>query len=246
MSRAFGARMLGVSARSWRYHRPRAFYISRCSSPLSRSRNNSSNTSSTPNPFAGYYEDLLDKPLHAVQNVTRSPTTPPPPDELPQTEKDVVLEKARVVFGSRLAGPGERQAAIDSASTNIAGVLVPPRPEEPDNCCMSGCVNCVWDLFRDEMEDWAAKSAEARAKIMAQRQKEPPKSKEPPIPGHVAASVDEDGGGSQSNWGAEDGMESFGPGSAEKDLFEGIPVGIREFMKTEKKLKAKHAKAKSG
>ncbi|KAJ6781423.1 hypothetical protein PWT90_02261 [Aphanocladium album] len=50
-------------------------------------------------------------------------------------------ERARVIFGSRLLGPAERAdraAGRQAKSTTIAGVLVPPRPEEPDNCCMSG------------------------------------------------------------------------------------------------------------
>lgn len=139
-----------------------------------------------------------------------------------------------MVFGSRLAGPAERRKEIEAASQDIAGVLVPPRPTEPDNCCMSGCVNCVWDLYRDEMEEWAAKSAEARARLQVQRKQGlgsgtmvAPKG----TPAHVATSMDDDGGGSEANWGASMGQDH---------LFDDIPVGIREFMKTEKKLRHKH------
>lgn len=92
--------------------------------------------------------------------------------------------------------------------------MVPPKPEEPDNCCMSGCVNCVWDRYRDELEEWAEMSAKARSALQAKD----------------GASMDEDGGGSDIMW---------DPLSAGDDLLEGIPVGIREFMKTEKKLKEK-------
>jgi hypothetical protein len=45
--------------------------------------------------------------------------------------------------------------------------------------------------------------------------------------------VDDDGGGSETNWGTDFSSE---------DLFKGVPVGIREFMKTEKRLKEKHAR----
>jgi hypothetical protein len=150
------------------------------------------------------------------------------------TEKEETLQKARVVFGSRLAGPGERKADIEAKSQNIAGIMVPPRPTEPDNCCMSGCVNCVWDMYRDEMEEWAAKSAEARAAMQVQResgQGTGAMNAEQGTPSHVATSMDDDGGGSESNWGA---------GIAQGNLFDDIPVGIREFMKTEKKLKQRH------
>ena len=94
---------------------------------------------------------------------------------------------------------------------------------------MSGCVNCVWDVFRDDIEEWAAKSAEARVKLMEQRRAQGHTAGE--MPGHVAGSGDEDGGGSAMEL---DGARGDG------DLFEGIPVGIREFMKTEKKLKERH------
>jgi len=192
-------------------------------------------------PFQGYYADLLDAPLRSVQPGTRTAPTPPPPDELPKTEKEEQLAKARVVFGSRLAGPVERRRAIEAHSQNVAGIVVPPRPGEPDNCCMSGCVNCVWDQYRDELEEWAAKSAEARAKLIEQRttgRATGMMAREAGMPKHVAVSMDDDGGGSETNWAAGDGMETFGDAGG-ADLFADIPVGIREFMKTEKKLKEK-------
>lgn len=189
-------------------------------------------------PVDGYAEDLLNAPLHRVQPGTQTAPAPPPADELPKTEKEEAISKARVVFGSRLAGPVERRDQIRKASTTVAGILVPPKPDEPDNCCMSGCVNCVWDVYRDELEEWAAASAEARQKLIRQRvqgQATGMMAQEGGMPSHVATSMDDDGGGSETNW---EGMESFGDGNA--DLFQGIPVGIREFMKTEKKLKQQH------
>lgn len=166
------------------------------------------------------------------------PTTPPPSsDSLPKSQKEQTLEKARIVFGSKLAGPAERTKEIEAASKVIAGVIVPPKPDEPDNCCMSGCVNCVWDLYRDEMEGWAEKSRMARQAQAQERNKGEGKREVlagsgngSRVPLHVATSVDDDGGGSESNW-------NVGADDSESDLFEGVPVGIREFMRTEKKLK---------
>jgi hypothetical protein len=181
-------------------------------------------------PIDQYAEDSLNAPLTLIQPSTKTVPAPPlpppaerPPAERPLTGPEAQALKAQTIFGSR--DPGEREAELKNASTTIAGVLVPPKPDEPDNCCMSGCVNCVWDRYRDELEDWAAASAEARQKLQAQR-----------AASEAATSVDDDGGGSETNW-KED--------SGEKDLFEGVPVGIREFMKIEKRLKEQHKKEQS-
>jgi predicted nucleic acid-binding Zn-ribbon protein len=182
---------------------------------------------------------MLKKPLPEVQPLTKTAPEPPPPESLPKTQKELTLEKARIVFGSKLAGPADRRKEIDAASEVIAGVTVPPKPAEPDNCCMSGCVNCVWDMFRDDMEEWAEKSAQARAAIQAQRQNGVGSGHMvagSDVPSHVATSMDDDGGGSESNWEADGGKDT-------SSLFDDIPVGIREFMRTEKKLKMQQKKA---
>lgn len=188
-------------------------------------------------------KDILDEPLGKIQPATRTAPKAPPTDELPKTDKEERMEKARVVFGSRLAGPAERRRVIDAASHDVAGIMVPPKPEEPDNCCMSGCVNCVWDVYRDDLEEWASKSAEAREKLQAQRSSGAATgtmiNQKPGMPSHIAVSMDDDGGGSETNWNTGVAM------SGDKgDLFANIPIGIREFMRTEKMLKKKHSEEK--
>lgn len=149
-------------------------------------------------------------------------TSPPAPSPPPAT----AAEKARIVFGSRLLGPAEqadRLATKTAQSIYVAGVLVPPRPEEPDNCCMSGCVNCVWDRFRDDMEEWSAKKNEAQTRLMA-----------------GSKTMDADGGGSEASWGVNIGSSKITKDMWDEDVFQSVPVGIREFMKQEKRLKEKH------
>jgi hypothetical protein len=121
---------------------------------------------------------------------------------------------------------------------------VPPRPEEPDNCCMSGCVNCVWDRYRDELEDWSTARRAADANLRKEKGLEKGRSRRKKAgtglmlgegekgAQHTMTSMDDDGGGGETNW-------STDPAT---DLFKGIPVGILEFMKTEKRLKEKHAR----
>ena len=187
-------------------------------------------------------------------------TVPPQPSAEPATAQ----EKARIIFGSRLAGPAERADRLQSIrnrSTLIAGVLVPPRPEEPDNCCMSGCVNCVWDRYGEELEDWAAASARAEEALRAQKEKKKKQvAREASIkdttrvssqaPSSTSISMDDDGGGSETNWRPEEIEKEKQMAKTDRpkiakdlwddELYRNVPVGIREFMKTEKKLKKKH------
>ncbi|KAF5008612.1 hypothetical protein FDECE_5120 [Fusarium decemcellulare] len=194
-------------------------------------------------PLGSYYETMLEYPLPIPPQKPEEPpktadpkvkppakkasttTAQPEPGPQPQTPQ----ERAKIIFGSRLLGPVEqadRLAARKAQSTYIAGVLVPPKPEEPDNCCMSGCVNCVWDRFRDEMEEWSLKNAEAQLALKK-----------------VEGSMDSDGGGSESNWSTPAvGDTKIAKDFWDEQLYESVPVGIREFMKQEKRLKERHAR----
>lgn len=197
-------------------------------------------------PLKGYYADLLDAPLLSVQPATGTAPELSPQDDRLMTQREETLAKARKVFGSRVSGPEERKLEIEGKSQLIAGVLVPPRPEEPDNCCMSGCVNCVWELYREDLEEWAAKSNKAKQKMIEQRtrgQATGMMAQEKGMPSHAAVSMDDDGGGSETNWSTAPETEPYQGAEESVDPLAGIPVGIREFMKTEKKLKAKHRAA---
>ncbi|KAJ6439814.1 Oxidoreductase-like protein [Purpureocillium lavendulum] len=210
-------------------------------------------------PLGGYYEDILRDPIPYPFNhkpeeppstadpkvlppskrpqvskkspTTRKPDTPSTPSAstsppVPTPPPKTAAEKARIVFGSRLLGPAEqadRLALKKSQSSYIAGVLVPPRPDEPDNCCMSGCVNCVWDRYRDDMEEWSAQKNEAQRRLK-----------------QGSGTMDSDGGGSETNWGVKLGDAKITKDMWEEDVFKSVPVGIREFMKQEKRLKEKH------
>ncbi|PFH58496.1 hypothetical protein XA68_13604 [Ophiocordyceps unilateralis] len=132
-------------------------------------------------------------------------------------------ERARIVFGSRLLGPAEeadRLAAKRARSTTMAGVVVPPRPEEPDNCCMSGCVDCVWERYREEMEEWSAKKNEAQMRLA-----------------DGAGTVDADGGGSDAKLDPRLRSAKMARNLWDEEAFANVPVGIREFMKHEKRLR---------
>ncbi|KAF4451456.1 hypothetical protein F53441_5548 [Fusarium austroafricanum] len=180
-----------------------------------------------------YYEVILNSPSQIPIDKPEVPPKTADPSvqsRFPtKTATQTPEEKARLVFGSprRLFGTAEkdeRLAARKAQATYIAGVLVPPKPTEPDNCCMSGCVNCVYDLYRDELEEWQLKNAEAQAALRK-----------------VEGSVDSDGGGSETSWaGRSVGEAKIAKDFWDDELYANLPVGIREFMKTEKQLKKRH------
>ncbi|SMN21188.1 similar to Saccharomyces cerevisiae YPL107W Putative protein of unknown function [Maudiozyma saulgeensis] len=65
-------------------------------------------------------------------------------------------ERMGSIFGGRLKGepPKSTSRIIVGQSKKIAGIDVPMKPQEPDNCCMSGCINCVWELYNDDVRYW--------------------------------------------------------------------------------------------
>lgn len=196
--------------------------------------------------LSGYYADILN---------TRSPyrkhaliSRPVQPTEDTQTDTETEprsnQDKMSIVFGTRLASPGYRSTRYNPATTSpestwktVNGVAIPPRPEEPDNCCMSGCVHCVWDDFRDDLEQWAERLERAKAKGTSPGQPSQMLHGPRPEVASASTSMDDDGGGSETNWPISDQTE---------DLFASIPVGIREFMKTEKRLRQKHQREEAG
>ncbi|OAX78093.1 hypothetical protein ACJ72_07603 [Emergomyces africanus] len=243
-------------------------------------------------PLQGYYLEILANPYQRYPaRRTRQclpeektpppeaqPSPPPPVDTqttpLESTPEPTPAEKMSIVFGTRLAGPGYSGSSgrydpggrtPESTWHVINGVPIPPRPYEPDNCCMSGCVHCVWDDYRDEVEEWAERVKAARRKGEQKEGKRKGKGKRQKgiIVGDgeedvdvgemrykprkevesASMSMDDDGGGSETNW--DDGIGA-GIGEDGDDLFSGIPVGIREFMKTEKRLKEKKRMAEAG
>lgn len=121
---------------------------------------------------------------------------------------------------------------------------------------MSGCVNCVWDDYRIDVEAWAARVRDARARggnkkvDMMDRAERAVNNdrRSASASALVSSSMDDDGGGSEALW------SEAGPGSESTtsihdldgdELFSDIPVGIREFMANEKRIRErKRAKRK--
>ncbi|KAL5606503.1 hypothetical protein BROUX41_002909 [Berkeleyomyces rouxiae] len=183
--------------------------------------------------------ELLSTPSSKPSSTsTESKTFAPAPSikELPATDRELgPEERAKLVFGSPLTGP-ERLANLQTQGTVINSVKIPKKPEEPDNCCMSGCVHCVWDIYQDEMLQWQAAMKQAEEAAL-----EEPSSKASspinPTKGPTGALQT-----STKEAGTKDTKKSKATLEAERKkeedkLFENVPVGIRQFMMMEKKMK---------
>lgn len=176
-----------------------------------------------------FYTDLLSTPMP-----TASAATPDLPTFV-KSGDETKEERAAKLFGNIHGSGYERNVpgTPDATWKTINGVPIAPRPTEPDNCCMSGCMHCVWDDYRDDIEDWANRIKEAQAKGVHQGQTNTPKLDLPrPEVATASMSMDDDGGGSESLW---DTPSSTADTAGE--LFAGIPIGIRAFMATEKRLR---------
>ncbi|KAI4138783.1 MAG: hypothetical protein L6R39_006612 [Caloplaca ligustica] len=115
---------------------------------------------------------------------------------------------------------------------------------------MSGCVNCVWDAYREEVEAWAARRrAAAKLAQGGGEEEEMERKKARELRGRGRRMVGGSGSAAGGNGSIGDVDEPVGSGvelDDERSLFEGVPVGIREFMATEKKLRERKEKEEQG
>lgn len=178
-------------------------------------------------PLGDFYTDLLATPIpKQSHSAVALPTFVQSGDQSKE-------ERARRLFGTMERYRSTVSESPDATWRTINGVPVPPRPEEPDNCCMSGCAHCVWDDYRDDVEAWATRLHDAQAKSPTMNTTGDSAKIDIPRPElrEASGSMDDDGGGSEALWAAP----STSTGGDE--LFQSIPVGIREFMATEKRIR---------
>ncbi|KIY71955.1 hypothetical protein CYLTODRAFT_344983 [Cylindrobasidium torrendii FP15055 ss-10] len=61
----------------------------------------------------------------------------------------------------------ETQAAAPKKGNTFRGLIVPEKPAEPasDECCMSGCAICVYDLYEESLDAYKEKVTALRNQL---------------------------------------------------------------------------------
>lgn len=170
-------------------------------------------------------------------------------------------ERMMNVFGGRIKGDSRQSSSRREIGEPrmIAGVLVPSKPTEPNNCCMSGCVNCVWEQFNDDLKDWKKLRSEAAGKLN-KTDREWPADFNPPLNLLEMKNVPKELRKTKLKMTNKKRISSAAyfptkakPGAQhaksvvpelnseqeDKDDWENVPVSFRVFAETEKKMKAR-------
>ncbi|ODQ61828.1 hypothetical protein WICANDRAFT_16134, partial [Wickerhamomyces anomalus NRRL Y-366-8] len=148
-------------------------------------------------------------------------------------------ERMMNVFGGRIKGDARQSSSRREIGEPrmIAGVLVPHKPTEPNNCCMSGCVNCVWEQYNDDLKDWRRLRNEAAIKLN-QTDRIWPSDFNPPL---AALEMKNSKPGAQH---ARSVVPELNQDLEDKEDWENVPVSFRVFAETEKKMKARQLERK--
>lgn len=139
------------------------------------------------------------------------------------------------VFGGGIKGEPPRSSSRVSRGKPkvIAGITVPDRPPEPDNCCMSGCIDCVWERYNEDMRDWRIKRRQA-ADALKEKGGIWPEDFRPPL-----RLLDQKNIPVPLRGKIQKGEDS------EEDTWKGVPISIRVFVETEEKMKQKRTEKKT-
>ncbi|OLL24238.1 UPF0651 protein, mitochondrial [Neolecta irregularis DAH-3] len=81
--------------------------------------------------------------------------------------KDQQGDDRKIRFSSRMDTPPSVQKSKQEWIELADGIRIPAKPEPPDNCCMSGCMKCVWVLYQQEVDEWMAAIENAKHQLDA-------------------------------------------------------------------------------
>ncbi|KAI7906458.1 oxidoreductase-like protein [Cokeromyces recurvatus] len=103
--------------------------------------------------YDGYWTQILNRAINSSKNEEK---TTREPISIPFT----VIESAPAPITSAV----KRKPAF----VYLKGkpIELPEKPNAPDNCCMSGCAHCVWDIYQEDMDEYIQKKKGLRNKFI--------------------------------------------------------------------------------
>lgn len=61
------------------------------------------------------------------------------------------------------SGAGEPAGKLKAAATDLPPLaLTPPTEPGPEDCCQTGCVECVWDVYQRELHAYNLQQAKLK------------------------------------------------------------------------------------
>lgn len=131
--------------------------------------------------------------------------------------KPVIPITSKVTIKGAPSGDNVDQYLV---ANGIKPLGLKPESPGPEDCCMSGCAVCVYDLYKEDLEDWAGKRVNARRAL---------EEKGLAVPAALKA---------KSTRGASDeNQEDWAKKEVEDELVKSMDTGMRALWELERKLK---------
>ncbi|KAF9430290.1 hypothetical protein BGZ76_000888 [Entomortierella beljakovae] len=153
--------------------------------------------------------DLLLEEGHVFQGAPSSPSSPlaktsSSSNEFPQASSNLDPPTADTLGSTTsTAGTGSKLSSPKSGSTMYHGFSIPVKPNPPgaEDCCMSGCVHCVYDIYEEDRQEYKEALAEVLESIK--------KAGLPPPPNIKTSGVAGTGGGKDDDSDMDPSMKAF-------------------------------------
>ncbi|KAG0294577.1 hypothetical protein BGZ96_000925 [Linnemannia gamsii] len=136
----------------------------------------------------------------------------------PSLEYNTLPRAASTGSATFVTGTGSTLSAPAGEHTDYHGFKVPVKPSPPgaEDCCMSGCAHCIYDIYEDDRQEYKTKLAKILDDIS--------KAGLPPPP-------------NISNKKGQGGGASAGNAQSANDEDDDMDPGMKAFLELERKLK---------
>ncbi|KAF9124383.1 hypothetical protein BGW39_008244 [Mortierella sp. 14UC] len=186
--------------------------------------------------YAGWWTEVMNH--HTAPQTSVDPASPIIPAKIASTPSADEIKKG---YGNTLArapaentlpraaslgsatfttGTGSTLSAPSAESTDYHGFKIPVKPSPPgaEDCCMSGCAYCIYDLYEEDRQEYKGKLSKVLDEIS--------KAGLPPPP-----NININAGGQG------DGASSTGGAQSTNDEDDDMDPGMKAFLELERKLK---------